>query len=174
MEVMISSFVLTIGLVAVTALIAKSLGQSLENRDTIVAVELAQEGIELVRNVRDNDFTVTGHNGFTPFSSSNRHCRQDYNDSSASLNCRDSSDAPSNNPGWYYLEYTGGLYEHTSTPSRFSRYIYIDYNQGQESALVRSFVYWGATVPPVSGASSSCTVVNKCVFTEVKLTSWKE
>ncbi len=170
-EVIISSFVLTIGLVAVTALIAKSLKNSFGTRDAIIAVELAQEGVELVRNVRDNGFAAGG-TGFADFSP-NRHCRIDYDDSITSLDC----DASLGSPSRYYLQYRDGFYGHFgSTAERFSRSLYIDYNDpgaDQENAFVRSFVYWGTFIPPSTGAADNCTIANKCVFTEVQLTNWK-
>ncbi len=170
-EVIVSSFVLTIGLVAVTALIANSLRNSFESRDTVLAVELAQEGIELVRNVRDNDFAASG-TGFADFSN-DKHCRIDYDDSLTSLDC----DASFGSSSRYRLQYRAGFYGHfDTTPERFSRYIYIDYSDpgaDQENAFVRSFVYWGTFVPPSTGAIDNCTIANKCIFTEIKLTNWQ-
>lgn len=169
-EVLLAAFVLTAGLLSVTALMASSLRNSLESRDVITAVELSQEGIELVRNVRDNDL-ASGGDGFTAFNPGRRHCRADHNDPVASLDCNPAQGSVSR----YYLQYSSGLYAHISTAaSRFSRYIFIDYNPGQDQALVKSFVFWGgAGLPPANGNSSSCTVANTCVFTEVTLTAWK-
>lgn len=168
-EVLLASFVLTVGLLSITALMASSLRNSLETRDAIIAAELAQEGIELVRNVRDNDL-ASGGDGFTAFNPGQKHCRRDHNDSLASLDCNGSWGSVSR----YYLQYTGGLYAHTSTAlTRFSRYIYVDYNPGQDESRIISFVYWGATLPPTNGTTAICTVANKCVFTEVALTAWK-
>ncbi|OGI21711.1 MAG: hypothetical protein A3J06_00305 [Candidatus Moranbacteria bacterium RIFCSPLOWO2_02_FULL_48_19] len=169
-EVLLAVFVLTVGVLSLTALMASSLRQSLESQNAVIAVELAQEGVELVRNVRDNDFAA-GNDGFTAFDPGRKHCRADYNDPAVSLDC----DAPQGTASRYYLQYSGGLYAHTSTAvSRFYRYIFIDYNNGQKTALVRSFVYWGGTTAlPTNGNSSSCTALNKCVFTEVTLTNWK-
>src|SRR3990172_3491439 len=79
-EVILAGFVLTVGLLSISALITKSLQNSFENRDAIVAILLAQEGVELVRNVRDNNLAAGG-TGFVAFDSSgNKHCRIGYND----------------------------------------------------------------------------------------------
>lgn len=169
-EVMFAAFVLTIGLLAIVALIANSLQNALETRDTIIAVELAQEGVELVRNVRDNDFAAGG-DGFAGFLN-DTHCRIDYNDAADSLDCGPSVGSASR----YSLQYDNNFYEHGSGSGRFSRYIYIDYDDmGQKNALVRSFAYWGGdfTPPDTGGSAANCTVADKCVFTEIKLTSWK-
>lgn len=177
---MLAAFVLTIGLTAVVALIGNSLKNSFETRDTIIAVGLAQEGAELVRNVRDNDF-VTGcgdgtcNDGFTVFSNDangdNKHCRIDYTDATDSLDCASSVGTLSR----YRLRYADNFYQHNSgADSRFSRYVYIDYRQADNEALVRSFVYWGGLFTPPSddGSAAQCTVARKCVFTEIRLTSW--
>lgn len=170
-EVVIASFVLSVGLIATMALISGSLKYSLDNQDAIVAAMLAQEGVELVRNVRDNDF-VAGNSGFTSFSSSDKNCRIDYNDPVTSLDCASSQGSASQ----YTLTYSSGFYQHQdSSQERFSRYIHIDYDDsvGNENATVRSFVYWGTTMPPASGDPASCTALNKCIFTEIVLTNWK-
>jgi Tfp pilus assembly protein PilV len=180
-EVLLAGFVLTTGLLSISALMVKSLQNSFENRDTIIAVELAQEGVELVRNVRDNDLAA-GNDGFTAFSNLDKHCRINYNDSSSSLDCNSSQGSASR----YTLQYSVGFYQHNNTSAeRFSRYIYINkVTSGSEiNALVRSFVYWGDSLwtPGGMGAvggrgtgySGNCTIAKKCVFTEVNLTNWK-
>ena len=172
---MLAAFVLTIGLTAVVALIGNSLKNSFETRDTIIAVGLAQEGVELVRNVRDNDFVTscgdgTCNDGFTVFSN-DKHCRIDYTDATDNLDCASSVGSLSR----YRLQYANNFYQHNSgADSRFSRYVYINYSQTDNEALVRSFVYWGGLfTPPSNGSAAQCTVAKKCVFTEIKLTSWK-
>lgn len=174
-------FVLSFGLITVVALVSKSLKHSLFSRDVIIAVELAQEGVELVRNVRDNDFAVGG-DGFDnndSFKTSEKYCRIDFDDSSESIDCDNASESPESNPSRYYLQYSpAGFYAHYSTTQeRFSRFLYIDYNTPggeNKNALVRSFVYWGdAALPPDDGDPSDCNPANSCVFTELYLTSWK-
>lgn len=173
-EVLLAAFVLTVGLLSVIALIASSLRYSMDTRDVIIATGLAQEGIELVRNVRDNDLAAGG-DGFTSFLNADKHCHIDYNDSAASLssNCT----ANQGTVEQYYLQYSGGLYAHISTaPSRFSREISIKHTPAPiESVTIRSFVYWDPAnfTPANSGDSANCTASNKCVFTEVTLTAWK-
>lgn len=164
-EAILAAFVLTTGLIAVMALIANSLKNSFETRDTIIAVELAQEGIELVRNVRDNDF-IAGNDGFSRFPSSKQYCRIDYK-----VNVNSNLDCSASN---YSLQYNNGFYEHGGSGGRFSRRLYIDYDATNKEALVRSFVYWGGIfTPPGDGSATNCTASKKCVFTEIRLKSWK-
>ncbi len=168
-ETVLSAFVLTAGLLAVSGLVTTSMGSSFASRDSIIATELAQEGIELVRNVRDNDFAIGG-TGFTSFSNANKHCRIDYNDPITSLNCQASQGAASR----YTLQYSGGFYQYNNTADeKFSRYIFVNYNNASVSAIVKSFVYWGTYTPPSSGSSADCHSDNDCVFTELNLMSWK-
>lgn len=171
-ELLLAVFVLAVGLTSIIAIIGKSLRYSLESQDMIVASQLAQEGIELVRNVRDNDFAAE-NNGFTrfPSSASDKHCRIDYDSNpTTNLNCNSSQGAASR----YTLSYSGGFYRHSnSSQERFSRYVYINYDSDAGKATVRSFVYWGAFTPPSSGEVTGCTAGNKCVFNEVDLRGWK-
>ena len=52
-EVLVALFVLSLGVSAVFLLMSKSLRSSMDARDQIIASQLAQEGIELVRNLKD-------------------------------------------------------------------------------------------------------------------------
>lgn len=169
-EVILSLFVLTIGLTTTIALISSSLNRSFDNRDTIIAVELAQEGVELVRNVRDNGFINNVADPFYKFSTQ-KHCRIDYTvDYTTNLDCVGGMESLS-----YVLTYANGFYKHTGGAGKFSRYVYIDYSSAQETAMVKSFVYWGGlfTPPNSGGSTTTCTVAKKCVFTEISLTNWR-
>lgn len=178
-EVLLAGFVLTVGLLAISALMTKSLKGSFETRDTIVAVLLAQEGVELVRNVRDNDFVASSGNadGFpaSSFDINKKYCRMSYNDSN--VDCLGAANEPNSNKSRYYLEYTPGnkMYKHTGNQGRFSRYIYIDYDDSAKEATVKSFVYWSGGNAPSgieSGNIANCNIAKKCVYTEVFLNSW--
>lgn len=179
-EAILSLFVLATGLTTVLALISSSLKDSFTSRDTIIAVELAQEGVELIRNVRDNRFLNNSADPFDKFDASKKHCRIDYTvDVGTSLNCLVGLGSDS----VYSLSYNGsGFYSYGSgTASRFYRYVYVDYNNVAKTATVRSFVYWGGLATNTfkvsdtssSGSTMNCTVVKKCVFTEIALTNWK-
>lgn len=165
-ETLLAAFVLSVGLLSVVKVFQVSLSQSLFLRDATIASQLAQEGVELVRNVRDNNF-IGGGTGFASFSS-NRHCYIAVN--TPTLNCFGSQGATAN----YNLAYQSGQYVSTATSSRFRRYVYIEYSGSGPEATVKSFVVWGgASLPPDTGSTSGCTITNKCVYTEVFLTNWK-
>lgn len=173
LEVLLSVFVMSVGMMAIVAVINGSLDFSYDTRDNIIATQLAQEGVELVRNVRDNDFLTSGHDGFdnpAVFSTA-EHCRISV---STGLNCQNSRE----NANKYYLQYSGGLYDDVSdVQGRYSRFIYINYqNNGGERATVRSFVFWGEfTVDriPSTGTVGTCQASPNCVYTETFLTAWR-
>lgn len=182
-EVLLAAFVLTSGLMATSALMATSLHNSFETRDAIIATQLSQEGVELVRNVRDNDF-ADGGDGFSAFDNSKEHCRVSYNDTLGAFDCRNNGlGRPSSHGDLYTLSYIINFYKHNdATSEKFSRYIHTEYSGGSSpQATVTSFVYWGGSVAGMfdvstaesNGDTSDCTVKKKCVYTEVTLTSWK-
>lgn len=193
-EVMISMFVLSVGIVTVIGLFSKGFINSALDRDRIVAAGLAQEGVELVKNVRDNSFAVGG-DGFTSFndygvyppdSSDRLHCQISYDD--LSMNCRNAaSGLPADHPDLYDLNRNASGYYTNSNgveDTRFYRYIHIEYSATNKVAEVVSFVYWGGATPPTGIELNidntithlntvNCNVINKCVYSQVKLEAWK-
>ena len=191
LEVVLSASVLSIGMLAMVAVMSGSLARVLNSQKVIIATELAQEGAELVRNFRDNDLAAGG-NGFNRFSNNKPHCFVNWDDSvTVDMDCKNNgtgSPGANNNRPRYYLQYVNGFYKHSNvTEESFSRYVYIDDQQhgngSNEYAIVRSFVYWGNqgsttyfdpnnTGDPANG-THACTLANKCVYVESLLTSWK-
>jgi len=57
-EVLIAAFILTVGVVSAVTLLTRSIVDTIDSRNLVIASQLAQEGTELVRNQRDNN-TVT-------------------------------------------------------------------------------------------------------------------
>ncbi len=187
-EVLVAAFVLTVGLTATTALIVKSIENAYDNREAIIAAELAQEGVELVRNVRDQNFALEADGtpagqGFAGFSAADKHCLMNSDDTS--FTCNPSQGSPSGRG--YYLQVPsfpglGERFSHTVAVSRFARYIYIDYSPANNNARVISYVFWdwtnGATMPPSIPANgtntSSCTLASKCIFSEAFFTQWNQ
>jgi hypothetical protein len=186
-EVLVAAFVLTVGLTATTALIVSSIGNAYDNRDAVIAAELAQEGVELVRNVRDQNFAfeadgIPSGEGFAGFSEADQHCRMDSSDTI--FTCSGGQGTPSSNR--YYLDEPttpsmGQRYTHTPANRRFARYIYIDYDNTAKNARVISFTFWDWTnvdaMPSYissSGNTSSCTLESKCVFSEAFFTKWNQ
>ncbi|MFZ2226848.1 MAG: hypothetical protein WA064_03275 [Candidatus Moraniibacteriota bacterium] len=174
MEVMLSVFVLSVGIVGVMPLFVSSLRESLDIRDQVVASMLAQEGTELVQNFRDNN-RVSGASG-GPFDdstfpeTSSDNCWVSYDSEGVSCD------------GTYRLNLDANkFYTHdaiSTVATKFQRKIGIEYkkmdndatdNAGAEKAIITSMVIWGSAFP---GAVSECNVTHKCVYTSLILANW--
>lgn len=57
-EVMVAIFVITFGIVGVLALADQNIRMQRTNTNTLIASSLAQEGIEIVRNIRDKNWLL--------------------------------------------------------------------------------------------------------------------
>src|SRR3989344_1444893 len=170
-ETLLAMFVLTMGILILVAYISRNIRIASDTQNIIIATELAQEGVELMRNVRDNHLAISG-NGFDPsqFPPASGYGRIDYDDTGITTTGNQPSVTPSN----YYLLYNVAAKRYSHAPlwslpvqQLFSRYIYVK-SLGTSSApifKVTSFVYWnGAVIPPnmESGLTSSCTIIQKC------------
>jgi prepilin-type N-terminal cleavage/methylation domain-containing protein len=168
-EVIAATFVLAIGIMSVVGLMTKNIGNSIDSRDTIIASELAQEGIELVRNLRDNNF-ASGKKAFEAnFPNVNKdNCRID-NESTDVVDCN-------NGGGGKKIYYSSsGFYDHdpSGKETKFQRKIGISYDTGNASnadqVKITSNVWWGGG----SDAPSNCSVATKCIYVEDILTDWE-
>ncbi|TXG77729.1 hypothetical protein E6Q11_02290 [Candidatus Dojkabacteria bacterium] len=171
-EVVLSSFVLTLGLTSAVSLISQSFRTSVDNQNVIIASELAQEGVELVRNFRDNNLVKKAATGspddvFTNFpSGTNNKCVISYN--STSLDCGGPETQLALSNGLYQASGVAGL-------SRFYRLLKIEHVPPSPTARVKSFVTWQDPGGSLNGGGDTtwCTLSNKCVYTEIFLTEWQ-
>lgn len=170
-EVILAVFVVSAGMVGVLGLMSKTLSGSMDSRDQIIAVFLAQEGVELVQNLRDNNWAqeknAFGDATDSTFPAANvTDCRIDYND--GSLFCGLS----------YVLNSNGGFYDHDGgTATKFSRRIEVDYSNGGKTTAdnfvtITSAVTWNNTIPPAAPTNANCNTSAKCAFTTLVLTRW--
>ncbi|MDD5291290.1 MAG: prepilin-type N-terminal cleavage/methylation domain-containing protein [Patescibacteria group bacterium] len=68
LEIVVAFSIITIGLVGVLSLTTQNVQVEYVNKNNLVASQLAQEGLELTRNIRDNNW-LSGNdwdNGITP------------------------------------------------------------------------------------------------------------
>lgn len=168
LEVIIAVFVLETGLLAGMTLITAGLRNSLDSRNQSIAGLLAQEGVELMRNLRDNNWVDSSDSFVNGAWEGSWPCRVD---TASGLS----------GPGSYVLYYNtaplaANKYMHNSgiptlVPTQFSRKILIA-KPNDDERVVTSMVTWGGVVPPATEAD--CTVAKKCAYTEVTLTRWKE
>lgn len=56
MEAIVAIFVITAGIVGVSSLVAQTISSATFSKDKLIAAYLAQEGIEIVRNIRDTNW----------------------------------------------------------------------------------------------------------------------
>jgi Tfp pilus assembly protein PilV len=156
-EVMFVVFILSTTLVVFIQVITKSMNHSMESRDSIIAAGLAQEGVELVKNIRDNNWAQKRKAFDSPFPSGS--CGIDYN---VHKNC---------DFGSYNLNFDGNFYNHgLGAATKFSRKIAI--SGSGETKTITSYVVWEETSLPDD--STNCSVSNKCVYATITLTKWGE
>lgn len=184
-EVLISSFLLLVGIVTATALIVQNMREAFDARDTIIAAQLAQEGVELVRNVRDTNAAKSVYcdgksscsfaNTWKDFDNnkkSNYYISADYDNSAFSL-----ANGVSNFP--LYIDDVG-KYTHApnTEDTRFRRRIIIDHkvnttgtdDADDDTAEIYSLVSWNGSNPLTD--VTKCTTANKCAFAKDVLTGW--
>lgn len=170
MEVMMAVFLIVVGVLASVTLLSGGLRESLDSRSQLTAVLLAQEGVELVRNIRDNNWIATAATFENFPETAPDNCIIGL--STPTLVCGINDAAKT-----LYLS-SGGLYDTTQTgnPTKFKRKIVIDYDSLPVAtatyATVTSMTIWGNYSFPADVAD--CNSGKKCAFVEVTLTNWGE
>ncbi|MFH1822647.1 MAG: prepilin-type N-terminal cleavage/methylation domain-containing protein [Patescibacteria group bacterium] len=68
LEVIAAIFIISLGLIGVLSLILQNIQVQYVNRNMLIGTELAQEGIELIRNIRDDNWLAgrDWDNGLSP------------------------------------------------------------------------------------------------------------
>ncbi len=81
-EVMIAIFVIMVGIVGIYALVPHIVETVFANKDRYISAQLAREGFELVRNLRDNNSLagISWDTGLLGCSNALGSCEIDYND----------------------------------------------------------------------------------------------
>jgi len=190
-EVMVAAFILVFGIVSAVALSTKSTSSIIDSRNAAIASALSQEGVELVRNVRDNNVTeqICGSGserctafdmnyGFPNTGGGEAICTIGYKIEGADvLLCGSVPDQLYVNTAKYvYTHAPGG-----ADVSPFKRNVFISYDTTDNSgdvdkliATVTSVVVWGGGVLPVTATSISneCKIGRHCAFAQTELTSW--
>ena len=170
-EVMLGVFLIGVGVLASVTLLSRGLSESLDSRRQLTAVLLAQEGVELVRNIRDNNWIVSAAT-FENFPAT------------APDNCIIGLSTPALVCGVSDAEKTlylspGDLYDTvvTARPTKFKRKIMISYDPAAATpstatyATVTGMTIWGSAFP---ANIANCNTATKCAFVEVTLTNWGE
>ena len=108
-ETIMAVGIITMALVAILSLGAKSIYSSTQDKEEIVASNLAREGMEIVRAVRDSNWLDPSKNAFDGLG--NGDWIISYNDTGA-ITQADSADINTCNNCKLY--FTNGLYQHTA------------------------------------------------------------
>ncbi len=175
-EVLLSLAVLTAGIVPILGALLGALTTSLKNQDTIIAAGLAQEGIELVVNVRDNGVLSSASSAFVGFPNGNQTCRIDINALALSDPVTNQIECGGGGIQYYFdlsVEPSNKVYVHDNAQGKFKRKIFIFLPPGRDEAFVTSAVYWGAYDPTHSTVDTDCTALNDCVRAQTVLRPWK-
>lgn len=181
MEAVLSCFVLTVGIVTMLILVSKNLQISQNSRDSIIASNLAQEGVELVRNARDNNL-ADGHDAFCDGTAP--PCARPFH---ADLTHSHVIDAVNNNANLVdgfpvvggfpvRLFFKNNFYTHDDSGSatKFWRKIIQSHYPNEANSTGRkviSVVTWTGSSTLigtilVGNYANTCTTANKCVYVE--------
>lgn len=158
LEVMITIAVLSAGILAALTLVANSIGNAMKARDSIIASSLAQEGVELVRNIRDNNYLTDPSDPFVDLIDGDNYSI--------------SYDTPLSSGVSYRLNDVGGFYSHSAggTSTKFYRKIKIDtYDADASEKMITGVVWWDGN----ANDPADCVIAKKCVHVEDVLTEWR-
>lgn len=179
-ESMLAVFLVSVGVIAALQLLTTGISYSIDSRNQFIASLLAQEGVELVRNMRDNNWvdndpatgSFSGFPGNGAMVTDYENCRIDK-DFTTSMSCNDAESKK--------LNLVNGYYSHSAgSGTKFKRIIYIsfvDINADNEvdNADVTSLVTWGSEVfPAINDVSNKCNTVAKCAYARITLNKWGE
>jgi hypothetical protein len=134
-EVIVATFIITVGIGGVFALIQKTISDTSLLADRLTATYLAQEGIEIVKNIRDTNFlkiyegSLTEEQWTQDLTGCEGGCEADYTDFALLTNDR-------------YLKIEGGFYKYSASgiETSFKRKITITPDTDKLEVLVE--VLW--------------------------------
>jgi len=164
-EAMFATTVMVFGIVAIIPLVTFSLKEATDSRDQVIAGMLAQEGAELVQNLRDNNLVKDKDAFQDNFPGGDEDdCRIDYKSTDVKK-CDASSKALNLNSEHYYEHGSGD-------ETKFQRKIELDYITA-EKLEVTSVAVWGG-IFPVSITDDTCNTLSRCAFTKTILVPWNK
>ncbi len=170
-EGVFATFIVTIGMIAVINLMTANLTVLVNSRNQTIATFLAQEGVEVARNIRDNNWAGQSptFNNFPTDSKDN--CRVDYNSTSIP------NSACNNGNNSKFLKISNGIYSHSNgSDTSFQRKIIVNYVGGNSStasyAKVTSVVTWNSHDFPDTLDPADCNSNKYCVYATVTLNKW--
>lgn len=187
-EAILSVFILGITMLTILSLYSQGLHEFQDERDSIIASMLAQEGVEIARNIRDNNWAKRdGITEITPrafdlfdtdisTNSTKNDCIVSYKPysvngdgeiiySNPAIDCNESNYVLNINPNGFYTHESG-------SDTKFRRRLLLDYRHSEKRMIVTSLVSWDNSDPPTTNLTINCVVGKKCVFSQTTLTEW--
>lgn len=182
-EILLSLFLLSAGLTATARMMLTGYKNSIDGRNAVVASELVQEGLEIVRNHRDNNIAIgrAAFNGLT--TNANFACPHlnvpansvvDGSTTSSLMQCPDAT---------YQVYYqriapgNGFTYNSASAEKTLFRRRVAFLDNTSNPRTLRSVVIWGnATFASMdANMAQNCVPSRKCIFADLRLNSdgWK-
>lgn len=134
-EIMAVLLIVSLGIIAMTNLAVQSIQAQTINRGSIVAHQLAQEGIEIVRQVRDTNW-LQGEN-WTTGMTTGTYCLDYQSSSLRSVSGIDDCELYFTTDGWYYAPVSPPA---GAVSSKFKRVLVI--NVATSSAQVIAQIEW--------------------------------
>lgn len=129
-EVLVALFIFSISILAIMAVLSKGISDISVVKKKITAEYLAQEGIELMRNIRDSNIIEDPSGGWTSFMTGMANCQNANNTcyiDNSSLNNLDNSNIIQCGGSCLELYYDNGRYSSSgSTASGFTREVWVD------------------------------------------------
>lgn len=135
MEVISSVFIVAVGLVGMIGLIHQSLQAEGVNENRLIASQLAQEGLELTRNIRDDNWLglQPWYNGIKKPMQKTVKLRLDYKGNRSYIDDIDEGTLQVNDEGYY-------VHNSDHPDSRFKRMITVE--TGDASSSVSCMIEW--------------------------------
>ena len=141
LEVIVAIFVITAGIIGVMALVAQTIGSVTVSSQKLIAAYLAQEGIEIVRNIRDTNWVEGSANWDDDLEPGD--WEGDYDDQSLILCSSIPFNCPSRGLPLQPLRVDGNFYNYTSgTTTPFFRRITIFDRVANQEFKVNVLVSW--------------------------------
>lgn len=152
-EIIIAVFILSIAIVGVYSAFSIIVILTTSSSDRLTATYLSQEGMEIIRNIRDTNWLTCDDPTICSFSSyladvdtdcSTTGCEADFTTSPSPDNASRLTQWPSTSDGNYLNIDVGGFYKYSidGTPSKFKRKLTITLLNDDHAMKVISEVIW--------------------------------
>ncbi|PIR12760.1 hypothetical protein COV49_04485 [Candidatus Falkowbacteria bacterium CG11_big_fil_rev_8_21_14_0_20_39_10] len=141
LEILVVIFIITVGMVGVLSLIIQNIQVQYINKNILIASQLSQEGLELIRNQRDNNFKSNQWYMYNIIEPDETNDLTIYFDGSeVVINYIDGG--ISNNATKLDIDENGYYTHEASQDSGFRRLITLENNEEEEFTRASSVVQW--------------------------------